>query len=155
VSLGSLRALCFATLGALTARHVSPEPSMVLPGTLAAVLVGAIAMGVLRLLLSVTNPAVRAEQGMAGIRDAVARGFTTLVPFTALAAVAELHFGWQVVQAFAAAGLAASAGATGMELARIGGGRVRNAILPTLWAIALAVVWMILATLAPRLGGMT
>jgi hypothetical protein len=140
---GSLRTICLAVLGGLTAMHVSEAPHILAAGAFAGVLVGAVGVMLLRWMLSTANPALDAKPGTGAIRAAIDKGFLMLLPFTALAAVAELLLGWNAVQAFSCAALLTAATAATSEVVALGGGRLRNAVIATVIGTALSTAWII------------
>ena len=71
-----------------------------------------------------------------------------LLPFAALALLAELGFGWESVQAFATAGLLTAASLAGSTLAAKGGSAIYNAVVPVAVMLPTAAAWAMLATLA-------
>ncbi len=147
-----LRTLCFATLGALTAQNISPTFVARLGGAVLAVLLQVVVLAATGWLLYLVNPHIRHAYGYRGIQTALARGFLLLIPYTVLAAFADLGLAWHAVQTFTAAGMLSAAAATGAELAELGGGRMVNIILLTGVASVLSIVWIALSTLAPLLG---
>ena len=148
---GPLRALCFGTLGALTARQVDNDPVVLLGGAVAGVLFQWIGLSLLALILWAANPGARHQYGSRGVGTAITRGFLLLFPFTALALAAELALGWNAVQAFASAGIMSSGAATGAELGKLGGGRLRSMLLPTGWCFVLTITWMVAGSMAVML----
>lgn len=148
---GPLRVLCFGALGALTARQVDSAPVVLLGGAVAGVLFQWIGLGVLALVLWGANPGTRSQYGPRGVGTAIARGFLLLFPFTVLALAAELALGWNAVQAFASAGIMSSGAATGAELGKLGGGRLRSVLLPTGWCFVLTSVWIVAGSVAMML----
>lgn len=146
-----LRAACFAVLGALTARQAGLDPLNLLGGALGGVAFQAVGLGVMVLLLWAFNPGARKQHGMGGMSSAVDRGFILLLPFTVLAALADLALGWNAVQAFASAGIMSSGAAVGAELGKLGGGRLRSMLLPTGWCFVLTMVWVVAGSMAMML----
>ena len=139
---GALRAVCLAVLGGLTAAHMNEAPHMLAAGALAGMLVGAVGVMLLRWTFFAANPALRAISGTGAIQAAIDRGFLMLLPFTVLAAVAELLLGWNAVQAFSSAALLTAAAAATSEVVALGGGRWRNAIIATAVGTAMSVAWI-------------
>ena len=146
-----LRLLSFALLGGLTARRVTTEGIAPYVGAVVAVVGMAIGLMLLRWALFAFNPAVAKDHGYRGIKIAVGTGFMMMFPFAVLAAIAEVQFGWNAVQAFAMAGIMTSGAAAGVELVKLGGGRLANAILPMLGGMALSTLWALAAAVAPSL----
>ena len=138
-----LQALCFALLGGLMARHIMPDPAVIVGGMVAGVVFQAVGLGYLTWLLWVFNPAVRREYGFRGVSVAVAHGFMLLFPFTVLALLAEMVLGWQAIQAFCSAGIMAGTATAGAEIAKLGGGRIRSMAIPALWGMVMTTAWML------------
>ena len=151
---GSLRAVCLAVLGGLTATHVSEAPHILTAGAFAGVLVGTVGVTLLRWMLAAANPASRAGTGTGAIRAAIDKGFLMLLPFTVLAAVAELLLGWNAVQAFSCAALFTAAAAATSEMSTLGGGRLRNAVIATVVGTALSTAWIIGSMFLDKLHGL-
>ena len=117
-------------------------------------LFGLMAVVLLSGLLALCNPgAFKRPRGLWGLLGAASEGLLLLLPFTILALLAELLLGWNAAQAFAAAGLMASAPGMGAAAMKRGGNRWANLILPSLAGLALSAAWMLLCALAVRLGG--
>lgn len=141
---------CFAILGWLLGRRGEPEPE---PVALAGVVLLALALGVIGRsiygwAMVIFHPAIRRDHGAAAIRRAVDTGFLMLIPFTVLAAFAELRLGWSAVQAFASAGLMISGAMAGAELAKLGKQNWFAALLPSLGTAILAAAWIVLLSVA-------
>lgn len=146
-----VRLVSFAGLGALTARHLSSEEMAPALGAGAAVVLGFVGLGALRVAASIFCPRVVQQHGYRGIKAATGAGFLMMFPFAALAAAAELHLGWNAVLAFAMAGIMTSGAAAGAELAKLGGGPVASAIVPTSLAFLFSVAWGLATALAQML----
>ena len=85
-----------------------------------------------------------------GISRAAGTGLLLLLPFAALALVAELLLGWNASQAFASTALVAACGAAGAEVGRRGGAGLRNVLVPAVSAFLLSTAWVLLSVLAGR-----
>lgn len=142
-----IRVASLATLGALTGRHLGTSEA-VFAAAGAALILGEFAILLLRALLHAGNGSVRAEHGTQVVRAAVDEGLLMLLPFAALAVLAELGFGWESVQAFATAGLLTAASLAGSTLAAKGGSAIYNAVVPAAVMLPTAAAWAMLATLA-------
>jgi hypothetical protein len=137
--------LCFAFLGALVARHVRPDALIVSVGGALGLAYGRLAFWLIGRLLAAANASLHTEPG--GVARAIADGGMVLLPFTALAALAELYLGWNAVQPFASAGIMAAAAGSGAAAAKAGGdGGWRNMVQPTACAMLLSAVWMCAST---------
>ncbi len=146
--------LSFGILGALTVRHISADPLVIAAGAGVAAVAPGVWLLALGWLLALVDPNGRRRYGYRGIRAAIARGYVMMIPFTMLALAADLSLGWNAVAAFTSAGIMTSAAMVGAELAGHGGGRLRSALLPALWAFGLTMIWMIAPTAAAvALGG--
>ncbi|MGE4072293.1 MAG: hypothetical protein AB7E72_14075 [Lysobacterales bacterium] len=141
------RVASLATLGALTGLHLGATEAM-FAGAGAALILGEFAIVLLRALLHAGNGSVRAEHGTQVVRAAVDEGLLMLLPFAALALLAELGFGWESVQAFAAAGLLTAASLAGSTLTAKGGSAVYNALAPMAVMLPTVAAWAMLAALA-------
>ena len=129
-----LAVLCFGVLGALTGRRVGPEPQLLAGFALGGIVFAWLGLAILGRVLYVFNSQVRKRYGYAAVSNAMGNGFLMLLPFTVLAAVAELYLGWNAVQAFSAAGIMTGAASAGMELGKLGGGRLADAMLAAVGA---------------------
>jgi len=146
-----VRLVSFAGLGALTARHLNANEMAPAVGAGVGVVFGSVGLGFLRVLVSIFCPRVMQRHGYRGIRAATGAGFLMMFPFAVLAAAAELQFGWSAVQAFAMAGIMTSGAAAGAELARLGGGPMASAIVPTFLAFLFSAAWGLATALAQML----
>lgn len=145
------RVASLAVLGALTGLHLGASEAL-FAGAGAAVIVGEVAILLLRALLHVGNGSVRSEHGAQVVRTAVDEGFLMLLPFAALALLAELGFGWESVQAFAAAGLLTAGGLAGGTLTSKGGSAIYNAVAPMAVMLPAVAAWALLAAQAAGAG---
>lgn len=146
----ALAVLCFGVLGGLTGRRVGPEPQLLAGFALGGIVFAWLGLVVLGRVLYVFNSQVRKRYGYVAVSNAMGNGFLMLLPFTVLAAVAELYLGWNAVQAFSAAGIMTGGVTAGMELSKVGGGRLASMVLPSLGAFVLSGAWMLLTTLAQQ-----
>lgn len=141
---------CFAALGALAATGGSTAAYI---AALAAggLVIGAVVLAIQSGVLAAVNGPLRREAGAAAIRGSVARGFLLLVPFTIMAAVAELAVGWDAALVMSSAALMTSSGSAGADVARRGGRRLPSTFLPLLIAMAAATLWAFGVAAAPEL----
>lgn len=142
--------LCFGVLGALTGRRLGPEAQVLAGFALGGIVFAWLGLVILGRALYVFNGRVRKRYGYVAVRNAMGNGFLMLMPFTVLAAVAELYLGWNAAQAFSAAGIMTGGATVGMELAKAGGGRLSSMALPSLGAFVLSGAWMLLTTMAQQ-----
>jgi hypothetical protein len=145
-------AACFLVLAALTGRHVGSGWLPVVLFTPLGLVAALAFVGALWGLLSLVNGRVRRERGPGALAKAISSGLLMLLPFTLLAALAELGLGWNAVQPFMTAGVMTAAGLAGAEAVRLGGGRLANAVVTSLTGLAFSSMWLVLSTLASSLG---
>jgi hypothetical protein len=105
-----------------------------------------LAVHLLVMILRLTNS--KADRD--GISQAAGTGLLLLLPFAALALVAELLLGWNASQAFASAALVTACGGVGAEVVRRGGGGLRSVLVPAVLAFLLSAAWILLSVLAGR-----
>ena len=94
--------------------------------------------------LRVAHPHLATE----ALLEAVGTGLLLILPFAALAATAEILFGWNASQAFSSAGLMTAAAAVGVEAGRRGGGGLRGMLFPAIGAFLLVTAWALTCALA-------
>jgi hypothetical protein len=133
---------CFAILGGLSAGKTDLFNSIMM--FLFGLLFGAIALMLFVWLLSIFNSRIKQTYDKKSIRWIVNRGFLLMLPFTVLALVATIGMDWQVASAFASAGIMTSSTAIGVELARLGGGKISSSLLPVLGGMVTTTAWMLL-----------
>ena len=143
--------VCFALLGALTARDQGQTALWGLVYAIVAVVLGWLAVRALALLAGMVSARSGQPRDNA-IAAAVGRGFLMLVPFTALALLADLVLGWGVTQAFMAAGLMTAAAVAGGELETGAGGKGIPRIVLTGGASVLSVMWIVLSNVLASVG---
>ena len=144
---------CIATLGWLTARHMSLAPIWSFMVTFGLMVMGLIWLALLTGIVHVINPEIAQAHGSGAALVPVATGMLMIVPFTLLALVAELLLGWSATQAFAAAGLMTGAGAVGVEIGRLGPRKLLNSLVPAAGGMLFVVVWMLLGALGQGVSG--
>lgn len=136
-----------AVLGWLTMRRLPFTPAGLAGLLFGFLLLCACGLALLSGMLSVLNPAlVRMHGGQAGL-VAVVSGMLLIVPFTVLALIADLGLGWSAAQTFATAGVMTGSAAVGMEMSKLGLGRLANSVVPSLAGGLFVVVWMLLNAL--------
>jgi hypothetical protein len=143
---------CFFVLAALTGRHIGTGMLPVLLFTPLGMVAALAFVGALWGLLSLVNGKARRQHGPGAFTKAVSSGLLMLLPFTMLAALAELVLGWNAVQPFMTAGVMTAAGLAGAEAVRLGGGRLINAVAPALAGLAFSSLWLVLSTFASSVG---
>jgi hypothetical protein len=145
-------AACFLVLAVLTGRHVGAGWLPVVLFTAVGLIAALGFVGSLGGLLYLVNSRVRQQHGTGALIKAVSSGLLMLLPFTMLAALAELGLGWNAVQPFMTAGVMTAAGLAGAEAVRLGGGRLINAVVPALAGLAFSSLWLVLSTFASSVG---
>jgi hypothetical protein len=145
-------AACFLVLAALTGRHVGSGWLPVVLFTPLGLVEALAFVGALWGLLSLVNGKVLRERGPGAIAEAVSKGLLMLLPFTILAALAELGLGWNAVQPFMTAGVMTAASFAGAEAIRLGGGRMTNVVVASATGLAFSTAWLVLVALASSLG---
>jgi hypothetical protein len=142
--------VCFALLGALTGRDQGQTALLVLVYAIVAAALGWLAVRALAWLAGMLS--ARGGQPRDNASAAVRRGFLMLVPFTALALLADLVLGWGATQAFMAAGLMTSAAVAGGELETGAGEKGVPRIVLTGVASLLSVMWIVLSNVLAGVG---
>ena len=140
--------VCFGVLGWLMARQGGLEPVALGGLVFLALAAGVIGRSLYTWALVIFNAVLRREHGAAVLRRAVDAGFLMLIPFTVLAVLAELRLDWNVMQAFASAGIMLGGAMVGAELGKLGQQNWFAALVPSLGAGVLAAVWLVLLSLA-------
>jgi hypothetical protein len=160
--LASLAVLaCFAVLAWLNGRHMGATDAQVAIYTGIGVLLALVGLAILTVVnLAVAAPASAsgsaspgsaasesrppgaAPWGYSAVWGAVVYGSLVLLPFSVLALLAELAYGWQAAAAFIQAGVMTSGAAAGAELMRGTGGKTRHLVASVIVALALSAVWI-------------
>jgi hypothetical protein len=113
-----------------------------------AFVVGLLAVNLLIVAFNSGNAAVRqADGGFA--REAVGTGMLFMIPFTILAILALAILGWNAVMPFASAAITTAAATAGTEAMKRGAQGLKNVMIPTLVAMVLSTVWMMLTGIIP------
>ncbi len=115
-------------------------------GAIIGVIFGLLAVHLLVMILRLANSKTDRDR----ISRAAGTGLLLLLPFAALALVAELLLGWNASQAFASTALVAACGAAGAEVGRRGGAGLRSVLVPAVSAFLLSTAWVLLSVLAGR-----
>lgn len=113
-----------------------------------AIVVGLLAVNLLIIAFNSSNAAVRqADRGFA--REAVGTGMLFMIPFTVLAILALAILGWNAIMPFASAAITTAAATAGTEAMKRGAQGLKNVMIPTLVAMVLSTVWMMLTGIMP------
>ena len=135
--------VCFAVLGALTARRTG---GWLIPvSALGCALSAGLSLKLLGWLVLALNAPLRQQHGAAAIREAIFKGFLLIIPFTALALMADLGLKWSAVQAFTSAGITTAGATVATELSRLGGRKLFSMALPSVVAFGFSALWLILS----------
>lgn len=138
---GLLILACFAVLAWLNGRYVGSGAGQVAAFAVIGLAVATALTAALAGLVYASAPALRVA-GFPAAWDAVARGFLLLVPFTLLALLADLAFGWSAATAFMQAAIMTSGAAVGAERSRSSGQKMRLMLLPMGGAFAFSISWI-------------
>ena len=113
-----------------------------------AIVVGLLAINLLIITFKSGNADVRqADRRFA--RDAVGTGMLFMIPFAVLAVLALAILGWNAVMPFASAAITTAAATSGTEAMKRGAKGLKNVMIPTLVAMVLSTVWMMLTGIMP------
>jgi len=142
--------LCFIMFGLLIP-FSKPELKVttILLSVLLSLAIGLLAVYLLITILNSSNPALRVETEGQFAREAVGSGMLFMVPFTVLAALAQLVLGWDAVMPFASAAIMTSAATAGTEALKKGAQGTKNVMIPSALAFLLSTGWMLLVGLLP------
>lgn len=133
---------CLALLSWLNGRYVGSGAGQVTAYTVIGLALALACLAGLAGLLLVVSSSLRQGAGYGGAWDVVARGFLLLVPFTLLALLADLVFGWGAATAFIQAAIMTSGAAVGAELVRSSGQKLRLMFVPMAGAFAFSITWI-------------
>jgi hypothetical protein len=141
--------LCFIIFGVLIP-FSKPDFKIttVIYSLLIAIVVGLLAINVLILAFNSGNAALRQTDG-GFAREAVGTGMLFMIPFTVLAIIALVLLGWNAVMPFASAAITTAAATAGTEAMKRGAQGTKNVMIPTLVAMVLSTVWMMLTSILP------
>ena len=135
--------VCFAILGALTARKTGGAFPWV--AAFGCAFTAWFCLKLLGWLVSALNAPVRQQHGATAIKEAIGKGFLLMIPFTALALMADLWLKWSTAQAFTSAGIMTASAAFAAELVKLGGKKLLSMVLPSLFACGFSAMWMFLS----------
>lgn len=144
---------CFAILSWLNGRYVGSGAGEVAAYTVIGLLIAAACLAGLAALTLLAEPSLRQGAGYAGGLDAVARGFLIAIPFTLLALLADLAFGWNAATAFIQAAIMTSGAAVGTELARRGEPKLRYMLICMGGAFAFSIIWIAYSAIFSKAAG--
>ena len=141
--------LCFIIFGVLIPfSRPDYKFTTIIFSLIIAIVVGLLAVNLLIAAFNSGNKDVRqADGGFA--REAVGTGMLFMIPFTALAIMALALLGWNAIMPFASAAITTAAATAGTEAMKRGAQGVKNVMIPTLVAIVLSTVWMMLTSILP------
>jgi len=143
---------CFAVLAWLNGRYVGSGAGQVATYTLLGLLLAIACLAGLAGLVLAASPSLR-PAGYRGALDAVSRGFLIVIPFTALALLADLAFGWNAATAFVQAAIMTSGAAVGVEVMRGGDKKLRYLAVCTAGAFAFSMAWIGFSALFTKAAG--
>ncbi|MGI6436235.1 MAG: hypothetical protein ACOX0F_12955 [Syntrophomonadaceae bacterium] len=141
--------LCFVIFGVLIP-FSRPEFKFttLIFSLIVAIVVGLLAVNLLIIAFNSGNAAVRqADGGFA--REAVGTGMMFMIPFTVLAILALALLGWNAIMPFASAAITTAAATAGTEAMKRGAQGLKNVMIPTLVAMVLSTLWMMLTGILP------
>jgi len=138
-----LAASCLAVLGGLSAP--TDDAGQVVGLAVPGLALGALAVPLLSRAATFLSPAAAADSPV--VAQAVGRGFMLLLPFTALAVLAEGLLDWNAAGAFAAAGIMVGASSAGAETAAVTGAGWRGTLPCTAAGFGLVGAWVLVTAL--------
>lgn len=133
---------CFAVLAWLNGRYAASGAGQVALYTLLGLLLAIVFLAGLAGLVLASAPHLRQGPGYTGALDAVSRGFLIVIPFTALALLSDLAFGWGAATAFVQAAIMTSGAAVGVEVIRDGDKKIRCLAVCMAGAFAFSIAWI-------------
>ncbi len=141
--------LCFIIFGILMP-FSKPEFKFttLLLSLVIAIAVGFMAVNILIMAFNSGNGALRQTDG-GFAREAVGSGMLFMIPFTVLAILAMVVLGWNAVMPFASAAVTTAAATAGTEAMKKGAQGIKNVLIPTVAAMVISTVWMLLAGILP------
>jgi hypothetical protein len=141
--------LCFIIFGILMP-FSKPEFKFttLLLSLVIAIAVGFMAVNILIMAFNSGNAALRQTDG-GFAREAVGSGMLFMIPFTVLAILAMVVLGWNAVMPFASAAVTTAAATAGTEAMKKGAQGIKNVLIPTVAAMVVSTVWMLLVGILP------
>ncbi|NPV91273.1 MAG: hypothetical protein HPY50_10940 [Firmicutes bacterium] len=142
--------LCFLVLGVLVP-FSRPDFKILTLGlsALAALIIGLLTVKLLIAIFNLGNPTLRVETAGQFSREAVGSGMLFMIPFTVLAALAQLLLNWNAVMPFASAAIMTAAATAGSEAMKKGAQGMKNVMVPSGLAFILSTGWMMLIGFLP------
>jgi len=141
--------LCFIIFGIMIPFS---KPEFIITSLLLSLLislaVGFLAINLLIMILNAGNEVLRQNSSQFA-REAVSTGMLFMIPFAALAVLAQFILGWDAVMPFASAAIMTAAATSGTEVMKKGAQGIKNVMIPSLLAFVLSTGWMILAGILP------
>lgn len=153
IAYGLLIVACFSILSWLNGRYVGSGAGQVATYTALGLIIALACLAGLAVLLFAVNPPLRQGPGYLGAWDIVARGFLTVTPFTLLAMLADLVFGWNAATAFMQAAIMTSGAAVGVEVMRRSGQKILYMIVPMAGAFIFSIIWIAYSALFTKAVG--
>lgn len=141
--------LCFIIFGILMP-FSKPEFKFttLLLSLIIAIAVGFMAVNILIMAFNSGNADLRQTDG-GFAREAVGSGMLFMIPFTVLAILAMVVLGWNAVMPFASAAVTTAAATAGTEAMKKGAQGIKNVLIPTVAAMVVSTVWMLLVGILP------
>lgn len=144
---------CFAVLAWLNGRLVGDGAGQVALYTIIGLVLALLGVAAVTGVNLAADPGVLRSWGYGAVWGAVVRGFLVVLPFTAMALLAELAYDWVAAQAFVQASIMTSGAAAGAELMRQAGRKTRYLIVSTVVAFVFSGVWTIFTYVFQRVAG--
>lgn len=141
---------CFLVFGILIGFN-KPEFQLI-PFSISVILalvLGFLMINSLILIFNSGNQGLKAQTENQFARESVSQGMLLMVPFTVLAALAQLILGWDTVMAFVSAAIMTAAASAGTEAMKRGAKGMKNVLLPSFLAFVVSTGWMLFIGLLP------
>jgi hypothetical protein len=144
---------CLAVLAWLNGRLVGSGAGQVALYTVLGLVLALLGLAALAGLNLAADRSVLGPWGYGAVWGLVARGFLVILPFTLLALLTELVYGWQAAPAFIQASIMTSGAATGAELMRRAGRKTRYVIVSMMVAFVLCAAWTVFSYVFQKVAG--
>ncbi len=115
---------------------------------LISVIIGFITVNALIIIFRSSN-AELAQANSSFAKEAVADGLLFMVPFVALALLAQFALGWNAIMPFASAGVMTACATAGAEALKKGAQGTKNVMIPSIVAFVISTSWMMLVGILP------